>query len=113
MPEKDCEQEVDSFLTRLFLEEHPRLMAIALRLLGNLKDAEDAVQEVYLKILKRFRDSEDEPRSCGLAINGIRWTCISILRQRAREMEALGEAIEVDSVPLSYSDIPRLPKGES
>ena len=38
---------------RLFLPYHRKLYRVAFRLLGNVQDAEDMVQEAYLKLWKR------------------------------------------------------------
>ena len=39
-----------SLFKQLLLPLYPRLQRVALRLLGNVEDAEDMVQEVYMKL---------------------------------------------------------------
>ena len=43
--------------TRLFEEARPLLLGLAYRIMGSLADAEDAVQDTYLKWAKSDRDS--------------------------------------------------------
>jgi RNA polymerase sigma-70 factor (ECF subfamily) len=47
------------WLTRLFEEHRPRLRGVAYRMLGSLSDAEDAVQEAWLRLHRIDPDSVD------------------------------------------------------
>lgn len=67
---------------RLFLPCHPKLYRVAFRLTGNAQDAEDIVQEAYLKLWMRRDESgvPDCPEAYAVALT--RNLCLDLLRQR-------------------------------
>lgn len=78
---------------QLLLPLYPRLQRVALRLLGNAEDAEDMVQEVYMKLWNKrdaLPDVQDVEAYC---VTLTRNMCID--RLRIAEMEKA----DVDEVP--------------
>lgn len=82
-----------SLFKQLLLPLYPRLQRVALRLLGNAEDAEDIVQEVYMKLWSKrdaLPDVKDVEAYC---VTLTRNMCID--RLRMAEMEKA----DVDEVP--------------
>lgn len=82
-----------SLFKQLLLPLYPRLQRVALRLLGNVEDAEDMVQEVYMKLWSKrdaLPDVQDVEAYC---VTLTRNMCID--RLRMAEMEKA----DVDEVP--------------
>lgn len=82
-----------SLFKQLLLPLYPRLQRVALRLLGNAEDAEDMVQEVYMKLWSKrdaLPDVKDVEAYC---VTLTRNMCID--RLRMAEMEKA----DVDEVP--------------
>ena len=82
-----------SLFKQLLLPLYPRLQRVALRLLGNAEDAEDMVQEVYMKLWNK-RDAlpnvQDVEAYCVTMTKNM---CINRLRMAEVEKE------DVDEVP--------------
>lgn len=82
-----------SLFKQLLLPLYPRLQRVALRLLGNAEDAEDMVQEVYMKLWSKrdaLPDVQDVEAYCVTLTKNM---CID--RLRIAEMEKA----DVDEVP--------------
>lgn len=82
-----------SLFKQLLLPLYPRLQRVALRLLGNAEDAEDMVQEVYMKLWSKrdaLPDVQDVEAYCVTLTKNM---CID--RLRMAEMEKA----DVDEVP--------------
>ena len=82
-----------SLFKQLLLPLYPRLQRVALRLLGNVEDAEDMVQEVYMKLWNKrdaLPDVQDVEAYCVTLTKNM---CID--RLRMAEMEKA----DVDEVP--------------
>ena len=82
-----------SLFKQLLLPLYPRLQRVALRLLGNAEDAEDMVQEVYMKLWNKrdaLPDVQDVEAYCVTLTKNM---CID--RLRMAEMEKA----DVDEVP--------------
>lgn len=82
-----------SLFKQLLLPLYPRLQRVALRLLGNVEDAEDIVQEVYMKLWSKrdaLPDVQDVEAYCVTLTKNM---CID--RLRMAEMEKA----DVDEVP--------------
>ena len=82
-----------SLFKQLLLPLYPRLQRVALRLLGNAEDAEDMVQEVYMKLWNKrdaLPDVKDVEAYCVTLTKNM---CID--RLRMAEMEKA----DVDEVP--------------
>lgn len=72
--------------TQAFLNLRPRLFGIAYRMLGTRQEAEDAVQEVYLKWLEAETSSVRSPEAWLVSV-ATRW-CIDRLRTLKVERES-------------------------
>ena len=82
-----------SLFKQLLLPLYPRLQRVALRLLGNAEDAEDMVQEVYMKLWSKrdaLPDVKDMEAYCVTLTKNM---CIDRLRN------AEAEKADVDEVP--------------
>ena len=82
-----------SLFKQLLLPLYPRLQRVALRLLGNVEDAEDIVQEVYMKLWSKrdaLPDVQDVEAYCVTLTKNM---CIDRLRMAEVEKE------DVDEVP--------------
>lgn len=83
-----------SLFKQLLLPLYPRLQRVALRLLGNVEDAEDMVQEVYMKLWNKrdaLPDVQDVEAYCVTLTKNM---CIDRLRM------AEAEKADVDEVPI-------------
>jgi RNA polymerase sigma-70 factor (ECF subfamily) len=91
------------FLTERFEEERPQLRRIAYRMLGTLDEADDAVQEAWIK-LSRSDDSKVENLGAWLTTVVSR-VCLDMLRaRRSRREEFVGSwlpepIVTVDGAP--------------
>ena len=67
---------------QLFLSSHTKMYAIAFRMMGNAQDAEDMVQNAYMKLWSR-RDTlgcvQDIPTYCASLMRNM---CIDVFRRR-------------------------------
>jgi len=80
------------WLTRRFEENRPRLSAVAYRMLGSLSEAEDAVQEAWLR-LHRI-DPETVENLGGWLTTVVSRVCLDILRSRKlRREDPIGELV--------------------
>ena len=87
-----------SLFKQLLLPLYPRLQRVALRLLGNVEDAEDMVQEVYMKLWSKrdaLPDVQDVEAYCVTLTKNM---CIDRLRMAEVEKE------DVDEVPIMLAE---------
>ncbi len=85
--------EGDQLATR-FEANRPRLRGVAYRMLGSLSEADDAVQEAWLRLSRSDPDAIDN--LAGWLTTVTARVCLDMLRSReARREEALGEAGQV------------------
>ncbi|MFC9502491.1 RNA polymerase sigma factor SigJ [Streptomyces sp. NPDC057002] len=88
-----------------FEEHRGRLKAVAYRMLGSLAEAEDAVQETWLKLSRT--DADDIQNLGGWLTTVTGRVCLDLLRSRtARREEPMGDAFVPDPVlrPLTHLD---------
>lgn len=88
-----------SLFKQLLLPLYPRIQRVALRLLGNAEDAEDMVQEVYMKLWNKrdaLPDVQDVEAYCVTLTKNM---CIDRLRMAEVEKE------DVDEVPTMLAAI--------
>lgn len=77
-------------LTRRFDDNRPRLRAVAYRMLGSLSDADDALQETWLRL--RRADSTEIVNLPGWLTTVISRICLDMLRSRTQRGEEPYEA---------------------
>lgn len=77
----------DQFLNRI-LPLQPTLQLVAERLLGSATEAEDAVQDVVLRMWERRNRLERMENLEGYAMNSLKNRCLSALRQRRPTLPA-------------------------
>ena len=82
-----------SLFKQLLLPLYPRLQRVALRLLGNTEDAEDMVQEVYMKLWNKRDALPDVKEVEAYCVTMTKNMCIDRLRMAEVEKE------DVDEVP--------------
>ena len=86
-----------SWLTERFEENRPRLRGVAYRMLGSLSEAEDAVQEAWLR-LNRI-DSATVENLGGWLTTVVSRVCLDMLRSRkSRREEPMGAQVTEPSV---------------
>ena len=97
------EERADGWLAERFEEHRPRLRAVAYRMLGSLEDADDAVQEAWVRCSAAGAD--DVVNLGGWLTTIVTRVCLNALRARAARPEALAGARVPDPV-LSPADGP-------
>lgn len=97
----------DTEAFRVLVERHSRaLFRLAYRLTGNEQDAEDVVQEAFLKAYRRL-DQFESRANFGSWLYRIAANCaVDVLRARTRrdELPLYGDAQEEEPLPLATSD---------
>ena len=83
-----------SLFKQLLLPLYPRLQRVALRLLGNAEDAEDMVQEVYMKLWNK-RDALPD-------VKDVEAYCVTLTKNMCIDRLRIAEAdkADVDEVPI-------------
>jgi RNA polymerase sigma factor (sigma-70 family) len=79
-----------------FEEHRPHLRAVAYRMLGSLGDADDAVQESWLRLSKA--DTNDVENLRGWLTTVVARVCLNMLRSRVTRREELIDAQEFDRI---------------
>ncbi|HEY8432671.1 MAG TPA: RNA polymerase sigma factor SigJ [Sandaracinaceae bacterium] len=92
------------WLTERFEEHRARLRAVAYRMLGSLSEAEDAVQEAWIRLQRADAAALENP--AGWLTTVVSRVCLDMLRaRRARREEAVGvEVPEPARVPRASAD---------
>jgi RNA polymerase sigma factor (sigma-70 family) len=75
----------EQFWAERFEQQRPRLQAVAYRMLGSLAEAEDAVQESWLRISRA--SGEDVANAAGWLTTIVSRQCLNMLRSRAARRE--------------------------
>src|SRR5579883_2651666 len=84
----------DDWLAKRFDENRTHLRAVAYRMLGSASEAEDAVQETWLKLSRS--GSQELENLGGWLTTVIARVCLDMLRsRRSRREEPLGGAADV------------------
>lgn len=86
-----------SLFKQLLLPLYPRLQRVALRMLGNVEDAEDMVQEVYMKLWGKREELTD--------VQNMEAYCVALTKNMCIDRLRLAEVdrVDVDDVPLSLA----------
>ena len=86
-----------SLFKQLLLPLYPRLQRVALRMLGNVEDAEDMVQEVYMKLWGKREELPD--------VQNMEAYCLALTKNMCIDRLRLAEVdrVDVDDVPLSLA----------
>ncbi len=86
-----------SLFKQLLLPLYPRLQRVALRMVGNVEDAEDMVQEVYMKLWGKREELPD--------VQNMEAYCVALTKNMCIDRLRLAEVdrVDVDDVPLSLS----------
>lgn len=97
------------WLTERFEEHRPRLRGVAYRMLGSLSEAEDAVQEAWLRLTRS--ETATIENLAGWLTTVVSRVCLDMLRSRkSRREEPLGAAVtEPSAEPPTGGD----PEGEA
>src|SRR5262245_60055351 len=92
-------------LTERFEENRPRLRGVAYRMLGSLSEAEDAVQEAWLRL--NHADTATIENLSGWLTTVVSRVCLDMLRGRKlRREEALAEQVTERRVMLGEGTDP-------
>jgi RNA polymerase sigma-70 factor, ECF subfamily len=91
-------QDVRAF-EHLYETHGPRLKSVAYHIVGNRQDAEDAVQETFVKVFRAIHGFQGESGIgtwlCRILIN----VCYDVARRRKREADPEEHAIETRAAP--------------
>ena len=102
------EKNPDAWLTAELAASRPHLLGVAYRMLSSRTEAEDAVQEAWLRAKRADGASLDNPR--GWLTTVVARVCLDMLRarkaQRERSIELNDEVAEVAAEPDSLSASP-------
>ena len=79
-----------SWLTERFEENRPRLRGVAYRMLGSLAEADDAVQEAWLRLSRA--DTSSVENLGGWMTRVVARVCLDMLRSRTSRREELLDA---------------------
>jgi len=107
VPDQEPSRTTDPGLAEAFEEERPRLVAIASRMLGSPTEADDAVQETWLRLGRS--DPSTIENLGGWLTTVLTRVCLNVLRSRSRRDEASFQLTLVD--PVVQLDAPVLPEG--
>jgi RNA polymerase sigma factor (sigma-70 family) len=84
--------EENAWLAERFEEHRPRLRAVAYRMLGSLPEAEDAVQDAWLRLSRSRADGIDNLG--GWLTTVVARECLHLLRSRRRRREDLVDSVD-------------------
>jgi RNA polymerase sigma-70 factor (ECF subfamily) len=83
----------DDVITRRFEEHRPQLRAVAYRMLGSATEADDAVQEAWLRLQRA--DADDVDNLGAWLTTVVSRVCLNVLRARAvRRAEPIDDVVE-------------------
>lgn len=86
-------------LINTFTRERERLRSLARRFVGNDADAEDALQDAFLRLWPRAEKIDSEQYSNALAATTVRNLSIDQTRRRHLPTEQLDETLSVEDSP--------------
>ena len=101
-----CRRGEVSAFERLFETHGARMKSVAANLLGNVSDAEDAVQESFLKVYRGAAAFRGASRLSTWLYRVLLNTCYDVLRRRLRRPETPPPARGQEAVPALGDDHP-------
>ncbi|WP_181789198.1 sigma-70 family RNA polymerase sigma factor, partial [Streptomyces phytophilus] len=87
----------NELLARRFEKRRPRLEAVARRMLGSAEEAEDAVQEAWIRLQRT--DAESVENLDGWLTTVVGRVCLDVLRARTRREELFEELLDQHADP--------------
>lgn len=90
----------DALVTAAWREHYPYLVNLAYQMLGDIGDAEDAVQEAFVRLARAEETEIDEPRAWLSVVVGR--LCLDQLRSARMRRERTGVASVVESAAPLY-----------
>lgn len=87
------------WLAQRFDEQRPHLVAVAYRMLGSLAEAEDAVQETWVRLSRA--DASAVENLAGWLTTVVGRVCLNVLRSRATRRENSLDTRTTESIPAS------------
>ena len=95
--------DVTASLTAEFEAQRPRLRAVAYRMLGSVSEADDALQEAWLRADRA--DISDVKNPAGWLTTVVARVCLNLLRSRERRREQpLDDAVHVPDPVIGHPD---------
>src|SRR5690242_8763995 len=91
-------QDIRAF-ERLYEAHGPRLKSVALHILGNREDAEDAVQETFVKVFRAIRGFQGESGVGTWLYRILINICYDVARKRKREADPEEHPMEREAAP--------------
>jgi RNA polymerase sigma-70 factor (ECF subfamily) len=88
----DAERDAEALLAERFEEHRPHLRAVAMRMLGSTGEADDAVQEAWLRLSRS--DTSDVANLGGWLTTVVGRVCLDMLRSRTARRERSTEVLE-------------------
>ena len=94
----------DDLLAARFEETRPRLRAVAYRMLGSAAEAEDAVQEAWIRLSRSDASAVENPG--GWLTTVVARVCLDMLRSRTSRREEALEAHEGEELAIGEDAVP-------
>src|SRR5438874_11810364 len=101
MATEECDVNQKEWMTGAFEEHRARLRGVAYRMLGSLKDADDAVQEAWLRLNRA--DAGAVENLGGWLTTVVARACLDMLRSRKSRHEASMEDNATVPEPIASS----------
>lgn len=92
----------DAWLAQRFEEQRPRLRSVAYRMLGSVSEADDALQDAWLRVSRAGADDVDNMAAWLTTI--VARVCLNMLRARNRRREASFEEHLPDPIVRPYGE---------
>ncbi len=98
-------------LESVFRGEIDGLYRTALRILGTREEAEDAVQDAYIRVVHPRTPQEMPHHPRGWIFRVLRNLCIDRLRTRSSRLRVVSEGVDIETIAQHQSD-PRTPESD-
>ncbi len=108
---------MNDILTTVFGRLRQRLHSGAARMLNSDQEAEDALQDAFVRLWQRRRSLSDESQVTGMAVTTVKNICIDVIRSRSAHpqtevSETLAETQEDDGRQELYAEVMELIESE-